>query len=277
MGRIKHAAYGAAKYAFLLVVVSVTLLPLFWIIIQSLKPQAEIISAPLALPSEIRFTGYADAFKLAPIWTFYKNSLIVTASSVILTILLFSMAAYALSRMRGKPAGLLIVLLSMSLYLPASAMIQPIFQMVSRAGLYDTKSGLILIYTAFNMPMTLFLLRSQFLSIPRDIEESAFIDGASIPRVFFTIMIPIAKPGIATAAILAFIHAWNEFLFALVLTSKTKSRTLPLALNYFTSAFDYNYAALFAALVIVILPNVIMFILMQERVISGMTAGAVKG
>ena len=267
----------ASMYLFLAAVTLVTLFPLIWIVMQSFKSSREIVSAPLALPTQWSIQGYVDAFEMAPILTFYKNSILVTVFSMALTVVFYSMAAYALSRIRSKAAALLVGFLSMSLYLPATAMIYPIFRVVNQLGMYDTKAGLVLVYVAVNMPMTLFLMRSQFLAIPRELEESAFIDGAGVPRVFFSIMLPIAKPGVATAAILAFIHSWNEFLFALILTAKTENRTLPLALNYFTSAFDNNFPALFAALVIVILPNIVVFVLMQERVISGMTAGAVKG
>lgn len=267
----------AAIYLYLGIVFIITIFPLIWVLMQSFKPTKEIVSSPLSLPKNLYLTGYADAMRLAPITTFYANSIIIAIASMILTVLLYSMCAYVLSKKRSILTIVLVSLFSLSMYVPRSALMQPIFRIVLDLGMYDRRSGLVLVYTAFNMPVTLFLLRSQFLSVPAAIEESAYIDGASIPKTLFLIMIPIIKPGLATAAILSFINSWNEFLFALILTSSEKTRTLPLALNYFTSQFNYNYSALFAALVIVMFPNILVFILMQERVIGGMTAGAVKG
>lgn len=264
-------------YLYLLIIVVITIFPLIWVLIQSFKPTKEIVSSPLSLPKSLYLTGYVDAVRLAPIATFYGNSIIIAICSTLLTIFLYSMCAYVLSKKRSLLTIILVSMFSLSMYVPRSALMQPIFRIILDIGMYDQRSGLILVYTAFNMPLTLFLLRSQFLSIPSAIEESAFMDGASIPRTLFSILIPIIKPGLATAAILSFINSWNEFLFALILTSSENTRTLPLALNYFTSQFNYNYSALFAALVIVMFPNILVFILMQEHVIGGMTAGAVKG
>jgi raffinose/stachyose/melibiose transport system permease protein len=136
---------------------------------------------------------------------------------------------------------------------------------------------LVLVYTAIGIPITLFVLRSFFLTIPNEIEESAYIDGASFLRTFYSIVVPIARPGFATAAIIQFINCWNEFLFALTLTSSNENRTVPLVLNYFTSMFSYDYTALFAALTMITIPSIVMFVLLQEQVVSGLSSGSVKG
>lgn len=267
----------ALKWVFLSVIVIITLCPLIWIFISAFKTNQEITRTPLALPSSFSLQGFKDALALAPIPQFYLNSIIVSVTSTVLNVFLVSMGAYALARSRSKYSNLLMAVLSVSLFIPVTAMMQSIYNVINGLGLYDTKAGLILVYTAMNLPMTLFIMRTQFLSIPLEVEESAYIDGASFGRAFFVIALPIAKPGLSTAAILCFISCWNEFLFSLTLTSSTSNRTLPLALNYFTSAFSFNYTALFAAIVMIVLPSIIVFVALQEQVVSGLAAGAVKG
>ena len=132
-------------------------------------------------------------------------------------------------------------------------------------------------YAALGLPTSLFIFKSYFQSIPKELEEAAYIDGAGFFLTFFVIVFPLAKPGLATGAILQFLTSWNEFMFALILTKSTEVRTLPLALNYFTSQFSFNYTAMFAALTMVILPSIIIYILLQEQITSSMVEGSVKG
>ena len=265
------------KYRFLIVCVIITLGPLIWVFLSAFKTNQEITRMPLALPSNWSLDGFKAALELAPIPTFYVNSIIVSVSATFLNVLLVSMGAYVLARTHSKFSNLLMAVLSVSLFIPITAMLQSIYSVINGIGLYDTRIGLILVYSAMNLPITLFIMRAHFLSIPLEVEESAYIDGASFGRTFFTIALPLSKPGLSTAGILCFISCWNEFLFALTLTSKTENRTLPLALNYFTSAFSFNYTALFAAIVMVVLPSILVFILLQEQVVSGLASGAVKG
>lgn len=265
------------KYVFLAVIIVITLGPLVWVFLSAFKTNQEIIRTPLGLPSNWSLDGFKAALDLAPIPTFYKNSIIVSVTATVLNVLLVSMGAYVLSRTHSKFSNLLMAILSVSLFIPITAMLQSIYNVINGIGLYDTRIGLILVYTAMNLPMTLFIMRAHFLSVPLEVEESAYIDGASFGKTFFKIALPISKPGLSTAAILCFINCWNEFLFALTLTSKTENRTVPLALNYFTSAFSFNYTALFAAIVMVVLPSILVFILLQEQVVSGLASGAVKG
>ena len=158
-----------------------------------------------------------------------------------------------------------------------TALIQPVYLLIKNLGLYNTKAGLILVYSSLGLPTTLFIMRSFFISIPRSMEEAAYIDGSGFLNTFLNIALPITKPGLATAAILQFLMAWNEFLYALVLTSAKNSRTLPLALNYFVAQFSFNYTAMFAAIVVIIIPSIIIYILLQEQVVGSLTAGSVKG
>jgi raffinose/stachyose/melibiose transport system permease protein len=202
---------------------------------------------------------------------------VISIASTVFNLIFIGMAAYVFARVKSKIINILLALMSVTLFIPITSMMQSIYSVIQFIGLYDTKIGLILVYTAIGIPITLFVLRSFFLTIPNEIEESAYIDGASFFRTFFSIVVPIARPGFATAAIIQFINCWNEFLFALTLTSSNENRTVPLVLNYFTSMFSYDYTALFAALTMIIIPSIIMFIILQEQVVSGLSSGSVKG
>jgi raffinose/stachyose/melibiose transport system permease protein len=164
-----------------------------------------------------------------------------------------------------------------AMVLPSTALIQPVYMQVRALGLLNTRQGLILVYCCFGMPVGLMIMRSFFSGIPRDMEDSASIDGAGFLRTFVRIIVPIAKPGIATIMVLRFLEYWNEFTYALVLTTSTNIRTLPLSLGYFVASFSFNYTALFAAITCSVLPALILFALFNESVVSSMTVGAVKG
>ena len=194
-----------------------------------------------------------------------------------LNVVLVAMAAYVLARFKFRGNTFLTLLLSASLLVPVAALLMPIYRILTQLRLFDTKTGLILVYAALGLPTSLFIFKSYFQAIPREIEEAACIDGAGFYRTFFIIMFPLAKSGLATGAILQFLTSWNEFMFALILTKSASVRTLPLALNYFTSSFSYNFTAMFAALTMVILPSVIIYALLQEQVNASMVTGAVKG
>lgn len=265
------------KVLFIAGMMIITITPFVWVVIASFKTNDEILFSALSLPAKWSLDGYVRAFSFAPIPMFYKNSILVSAATTLLDILLFSMASYVLARIKGKIVVAIIALLSMSLYIPVTALVQPIFSVVKGIGLYNRLEGLVLINLAMNLAISVFILRGTFIAIPYEVEESSFIDGAGILRTFFTIVLPIARPGLVTVAILCFINSWNQFLFPLVLTSRESNFTLPVAINYFTASFRFDYPALFAALTVTILPTIIVFFALSEQIMSGMAGGAVKG
>jgi ABC-type sugar transport system, permease component len=264
------------KYLFLAICVFVALFPIVWVIMSSFKTNAEILSNGVALPHSFSFKGYIDALKISPILSYFWNSIIITVISTVLNVLFLSMAAYVFARCTFKGRDALYMLLSLALVIPMTALLHPVYSVIQHLGLYDTKAGLILVYTALNLPMSLLILRSTFLSIPKAIEEAAYVDGAGFVRTFFQIMLPCAKGGLTSAAVLAFLNSWNEFTFALVLTSGQSARTLPLSLSYFTAQFSFNYTAMFAAVTIAVIPSIAVFAIFQEQVVSSLTAGSVK-
>ena len=266
-----------ALYAFLSLVFIISILPLVWILLSSFKTNAEILSDPMGLPRSWGFAGYTAAFKIAPLSRFYLNSLTITTLSTIGNVFFISMSAYVAANFSFKFKTAVVAMFAFTLLIPMTSLIFPVYMLMNKLGLTDTQPGLILVYISLGFPTTFFIMRGFFMSIPRSLPEAAYIDGAGFYQTFFRIAVPVARPGLATAAILQFLAAWNEFLYALVLTSSARARTLPLAVNYFTSLFSFNYTAMFAAIAVIVLPSVIIYILLQEQVVGSLTAGSIKG
>ena len=273
----KQKAARVFSYLFMALCVLVALFPIVWVVLSSFKTNREILSNGLQLPSTFSVSGYKQALEMAPILKFFVNSLIVSFASTALNVFILAMAGYVFAKKKFRFKNLIFGILSLSMVIPSTALMSPVYTVITKLHLYDTKMALILVYTALNMPISLMILRSAFAAIPTELEEAAYIDGAGFFRTFWQVMMPCAKGGLASAAVLAFLGSWNEFTFALLLTSSTSTRTLPLSLSYFTSQFSFNYTAMFAAITIAVLPSIIVFSIFQEQVCSSLTAGSVKG
>ena len=273
----KQKAARVFSYLFMALCVLVALFPIVWVVLSSFKTNREILSNGLQLPSTFSFSGYKQALEMAPILKFFVNSLIVSFASTALNVFILAMAGYVFAKKKFRFKNLIFGILSLSMVIPSTALMSPVYTVITKLHLYDTKMALILVYTALSMPISLMILRSAFAAIPTELEEAAYIDGAGFFRTFWQVMMPCAKGGLASAAVLAFLDSWNEFTFALLLTSSTSTRTLPLSLSYFTSQFSFNYTAMFAAITIAVLPSIIVFSIFQEQVCSSLTAGSVKG
>ena len=260
--RIAAGAAALFRYAVMGFVIAISVLPLVWVVISSLETNREILSSALNLPAQ---PSLKDV-----------TSLIVAASTTAVSLLIYSLAAYALSRFRFRLRTLVFTLLISSILIPVNTMVQPIYEMVLRLGLYDTKAALILVYTGFSMPLCLFVLRSYMMHLPYEMEESAYLEGASVPRTFWQIVLPLTQPALVSSAVLTFLGSWNELLYALLLTSSEHNRTLPLAMRYFMQQFTFDFSAMFAALVIYVVPSIILYIVLQEQIMFGIAAGAIN-
>jgi raffinose/stachyose/melibiose transport system permease protein len=261
---------------YLAIIIIVSVGPLLWVVMSSFKTNQEIMSSALSLPSSINFNGYVAALQLSPILRYYLNSIIIAFFSTTIGVLIVAMGAYIIARAKFWASKFIVILLSSSLLIPTAALLMPIYIIMTKTGLYDTKTGLTLVYMALGLPTSFLILRSHFQNIPHEIEEAAYIDGCGFLHTFITIILPITKSGLATAGILQFLTSWNEFMFALILTKSNNARTLPLALTYFTSEFSFNYTAMFAALVMVILPSIVIYVFMQEQVTDSLISGSIK-
>ncbi|MBA2939647.1 carbohydrate ABC transporter permease [Paenibacillus sp. CGMCC 1.16610] len=265
------------KYMFVGLIIVLSVAPFLWVFLSSFKSNMEIMVSSLSLASHFDLSNYEKAFKIAPLARFYLNSVIVAVCGTILNLFILGLSSYVIARFNFRGKNIIIGILSLSLLIPGAALLQPLYLTVKTLGLYDHLFGLILVYAGFGLPTSLFILSSFFLTIPKSLEESAYLDGAGFIKTFYRVILPLSKPGFSTAAVLQFLLCWNEFQFALTLTTGSKSRTLPLALYYFKSQFGSDYGVMFAATIIVIIPSIIVYMIMQEQVVSGLTAGAVKG
>ena len=264
-------------YVIMGIVIIISVFPFLWVLMSSFKTNNQILSSSFSLPTSFFTDGYQIAMERVNIFSRFLTSLIVAGSSTWISVIIYSMAGYVLARTNFKGKNTIFMVLISSMLIPANAMVQPVYFVINKLGLYDTKAALILVYTGFGMAMCLFLMRNFYLSIPQELEDAAYVDGAGFLKRYTMIMLPLGKSAMASSAILTFIFSWNEFMYAMLLTAREKNRTLPLTIKYFTSTFNFNYSAMFAALVLCILPTMIVYIILQEQIAESMVAGAVKG
>ena len=253
------------------------LFPLGYIIMSSFKTTDQIFSAPWSLPVALDLSIYADLLIRYKLAQGLFNSLFYAIASGLIVIVISTAAAYALVRMKFRLNGLFMLLIMLGLMIPVHSEMVPLYILFSALGLHEPRIVLTSIYTAFSIPVTTLLLASYIRSIPIALEESAVIDGSSLLGAFVRIVVPILQPAIATAAIFHFLGVWNDFFSALVFISSENDRTLQLATSVFRGAFSANYQYLLGGVVISIVPITAIYLLLQDRIIEGLTAGAVKG
>lgn len=242
----------------------------------SFKTSSEILSDPWGLPEVWLVQNYADAWSRG-ISGYFLNSIIVTAVATVGTVLLAALCAFGMIRMNPRAGSAILVLAMGGLVVAPQVSLIPLYQMLDRLGLLDTLWAMILPYIAFRLPMAIMLIRSVFLSIPRDLEDAATIDGCRSLGVFRHVYVPLSKSVLVTASVLTGYFAWNEFLFAIVFVNSESMRTIPAGLMAFRDALSTDWGVLMAGLVIAALPIIILFLLMQRYFVAGIAAGSVKG
>jgi len=249
-----------------------------WITLSSLKTNRELATKPWGLPEVPQFGNYVKAWNLANLGTAFRNSVFLTVGSVILVLIICAPAAYVLSRVRFRGSGWLTVIFVSGAGIPAAMLIIPLFALTKSLGLNDTLPGLMLIYTVISIPFTMYMLTGFYSTLPPEFEEAARIDGCSEFGVFLRIMLPLVSPGLITVAIFNFVVIWNEYTLALVFIQDPDKLPLARALYGIASSMQYtgDWASLFAAVVIVMLPSLVVYALLSERLIEGITAGALK-
>ncbi|NKE44178.1 carbohydrate ABC transporter permease [Roseomonas frigidaquae] len=268
----------AAFFLLVLAIVAYTVFPFYWAIVSSLKGGAALFSAD-AWPSAPEWSNYTAVFQEQPFGRNILNSVIVAGSVVALSLCLGVTAAYALGRVafRGRKA-LLLVILGVSMF-PQVAVLSGLFELIRVLGLYNNLFGLTLSYLIFTLPFTVWVLTTYMREMPVELEEAAMMDGAGPFVVLTRIFLPLMGPAMATTGLLAFIAAWNEFLFALTFTLTDEMRTVPVAIALISgsSSFELPWGRIMAASVIVTVPLIVLVLVFQRRIVSGLTAGAVKG
>jgi multiple sugar transport system permease protein len=265
-------------WIFVVAVMAFSLVPFYWLVNTSLKKGASLGRGGL-FPSEPTVENYLAVLQNAEFLLALRNSVIIAVVTTTVALVFGSFAAYALARLKMRRKALILTLILSVTTFPAIAIAAPMFAIWREIGLYDTLLGLIIPKLTFALPLAIYTLTSFFREIPRELEESAYMDGASPFQAFSRVILPLAVPGLATTAILVFISVWNEFLLAVTLTTSPEARPAPVAIAFFSGAseFDQPLGTISAASVLITIPLVVLVLICQKRIVSGMTAGAVKG
>lgn len=263
----------------LFVLLAIALMPIYWMILGSFTPASRIGNWPPELFFVTSPTGvhYREAFVRNPFGTYMLNSLIIACVSTFFVVFLGSLAAYAIARMPVKGSGPLMLATLVVSTFPALSAIMPLYSIMRNLHWLNTYQALIVPYTAFNLPFSIWILRNYFLGLPRELEESGYVDGASTLRVLYSIILPVSIPGLFTAALFTFFACWSEFLMSLTFNSTAASRTIPVGIGLFGGEFVTAYGTMFAAATVCILPIVLLVVIFNRWIISGLMSGAVKG
>lgn len=255
----------------------VTLYPLFWLVISAFKTNQDFFNQPFGLPQEWQIENVTRAWELGDMGRAMFNSTLVTISAVVLTVVLGTLAAYAISRFQFKLSGVVKGLFLLGMLIPIHSTLVPLFIFMNKINMLDSYWSLILPYTAFELSIAIFLCIAYMASIPKEVEEAALIDGNGWWGVFGRIILPLCLPVIATVTIIAFLRFWNDFSFALVFINTQALKTLPLSLSLFSDGFGTDYALTMGAMLIAVIPTIVIYLIFQEQIMKGMVAGSVKG
>jgi len=271
-GSVASAIGRTVAYILLIVLAVAIIYPMAWAILNGFKSNLELFGDPWGLPTTWRWENFLKAWNLGVV-RYLANSVIVTGASVVTTVLFSAMAAYALTRQRIPFAGPITVLLLGGMMLAPTVALIPLFRLLQALGIFDTYWGLIILYTAFRIPFTVFLIRAYMITLSREMEDAAIVDGASRWQIFWLIVMPLSRPIIVSAALLQALFAWNEFVFALVFINSTDLKTLPVGLLAMQGRVLSDWPVLFAALTIASIPMIVLFLAGQRQFIRGLSEG----
>lgn len=277
MYKARKIGVGILEYAVMLFTIAVSVFPIIWVVMSAFKTNAQILSNPFELPTQINFDAFVYIFEKYNFVRYFGNSLLICIVSTAISLIIFAMGGYVIAKYNFPGKNVMFALFTITLLVPAQSKAQPIFSLVTDLNLYDNIWGVALVYLSMGLAMSMFILKATFMAIPKSLDEAASLEGAGFFTTFWKINFPLAKSGLATAGILMFLNNWNEYFYASLLTSSDENRTLPLALQFFTESFSYDYTKLFAALTVVVLPGIILYIFAQEQVQASVAATGVKG
>lgn len=263
-------------HVFFIFLALIIILPMAWMILNSLKTNQELFRNSLALPATPQFTNWVKAWN-SGLYKYFGNSLIVSGASLVGILVLSSFLAYGLTRFNAKGSGIIFLVVLGGMALSEQVALVPLYKILKAIHIYNTYWALILPYVAFRIPFTVFLMRSYFIAIPKELEEAAVVDGYNSFQIFTKIIVPISKPIFASCAIVCLNHVWNEFLFANVFLESKNLMTIPIGLMTFKGDLRADYTTMLAGIIIASLPMIILFLCMSKQFVRGLTAGAVKG
>lgn len=275
--RLKRRMEAVGCYLYVTILAVFAAFPLLWLLVCSLKESGDLLSHPTSLiPEKVTLANYYNVMVNLDLGVNIKNSLIVSLSTTLIATVISAMTAYAIVRFFPKLGSMMSKLLIVTYMFPAIVLVIPYAVVMGKIGLTNTRLGLILVYLSFNVPYAVWLLTGFFKTVPLGIEEAARIDGASRLQTFVKVVLPLVAPGLVATAIYMFINAWNEFLYALILTSSSDIMTLSIKLHTMQGADVLNWGDMMAACMVVVVPSVVFFSFIQKYIAGGMTEGAVK-
>lgn len=266
-----------AKYCILILYAITTIYPLFWIFLTSLKPNSEVYGNPFGLPKELKISNFSTVWETMNLKVYMTNSVVYAIIATCLILLLAAMASYVLAR--TMPNSYLSLYFTIGIMIPFQAIVIPYIKIFRELNLYNTKLGVIVSFVSVNLAFSIFVLTPFMRSIPREIEEAAFIDGCSMLRMFVSIILPISKAGLSTVGIFAAVNCWNDFFVTMMTTSTENIRTLNLACYQLRASGEKasEYGLMCAGAVLLVLPILLVYLMFQKQIVKGMAAGAVKG
>jgi raffinose/stachyose/melibiose transport system permease protein len=263
---------------FLIAFAIIQIYPLIWLVMFSLKNNAEIYGGNvMGLPQKFLWANYKNALTSGNVWVYTINSAVVTAITILVSGVIGVMASYAIARMKWKLSNVTLTVFLLGMMIPIHSALLPLFIILDRTKLLDTPVALIIPYIAYALPMCIFVCVGFLKSIPKEMEESAFLDGCSIYRSFVSIILPLIKPAVATVSIFTYLQAWNELMFASTFINDPKFKTLPVGIMSMSGQYSTEWGPIGAGLVIATIPTIIIYVLMSNQVQASLTNGAVKG
>lgn len=274
--RLKRVLSQGSLHTGLIAWAILSLYPLAWIIVASVKYQSDFFAHPFSFPTHFVWGNFREAWVLADMHAYFFNSIIVTVLASIFLTLFSAMAAFVLARFDFRLKGFVWAYVVFGFLIPPTLTLIPLAQLSRTFHFYDTRAGLILVYIAVGIPFNTFFLRSYMETIPKELEEAALIDGAGMWTVFWRLIVPLSKPALTTMATFSVLYEWSEFMIALILTGSPNAKTLPVGIGQIADQFSSNDTVVAAAMVISIVPALIVFALLQRYVVEGLSAGAVK-
>lgn len=273
----KSKVVQAIIYVFLTLLAVIYIAPLLWVVITSLKDDSTLMLSPWAMPDKLMFENYSFAWTAGNLGRATLNSFIVCTITLILSMLFGAMAAYAIAILRWKLAKLTLTYFLIGMMVPVHCVLIPLFIQFSKLKMSNSLIGIIIPYITFSLPITIYILVGFFEGIPRELFESACIDGCSVYKMFGTVALPLAKTGFMVTGLMSFVNNWNELLLAMVFISNEAKKTLPVSLTKFVGPYNTNYCQMFAAIVLAIIPTIIVYCMFSNQIVDGLTQGAVKG
>lgn len=264
-------------YIFLSLLVVIYVLPLLWVLLVSLKTNAELNLSPFRLPESFQWENYKTAWTTAKLGIATLNSAIVCTVTLIVSLAVGALAAFAIGRLRWKLSSWMLIYFMLGMMIPIHCVLIPLFTAFAELNLTNSLLGLMIPYVTFSLPITIFILTGFFKGMPNELFESACIDGCSIYTCFLRIALPLSKTGLFITGLMSFVSNWNELLFAMVFISDVKKKTLPVTLTYFVGPYSTDYVQMFAAIIVAVLPTILVYCTFSNQIVDGLTQGAVKG